>query len=77
MLARIGKAHGKTATQVCLRFLVQQGIVVIPRTSKAERLAENFAIFDFELTPAEMKEIAALASRRGRIVDWGGSPRWD
>ena len=77
VLARIGKAHNKTAAQVCLRFLVQQGIVVIPRTSKSERLAENFAIFDFELTPAEMKEITALASRRGRIVDWGGSPRWD
>ena len=77
VLARIGKAHGKTASQVCLRFLVQQEIIVIPRTSKPERLAENFAIFDFELTPAEMKAIAALASRRGRIVDWGGSPRWD
>ena len=77
VLARIGKAHGKTAAQVCLRFLVQQGIIVIPRTSKSQRLAENFAIFDFALTPAEMKEIAALASRRGRIVTWGGSPQWD
>ncbi|MGB7258574.1 MAG: aldo/keto reductase, partial [Pseudolabrys sp.] len=46
-LERIGKAHGKSAAQVSLRFLVQQGIVVIPRTSKVERLEENFAIFDF------------------------------
>ena len=46
---RIGKAHGKTAAQVCLRYLVQQNVVVIPRTSKVERLEENFAIFDFEL----------------------------
>jgi 2,5-diketo-D-gluconate reductase B len=60
VLARIGKVHGKTAVQVCLRFLVQQHIVVIPRTSKVERLAENAAIFDFALSAAEMKQIAAL-----------------
>ena len=79
VLARIGKAHGKTAAQVCLRFLVQQRIAVIPRTSKIERLAENFAIFDFELADAEMKEIAALAHRGGRVVNYSysGSPEWD
>src|SRR5262245_52061080 len=44
VLARIGKAHDKTAAQVSLRYLVQQGFVVIPRTSKLERLSENFAI---------------------------------
>jgi 2,5-diketo-D-gluconate reductase B len=79
VLARIGKAHGKTAAQVGLRFLVQQGVVVIPRTSRVERLSENFAIFDFELSDAEMAEIAALASRDGRIVDYAysGSPKWD
>jgi diketogulonate reductase-like aldo/keto reductase len=78
-LAAIGKAHGKTATQVCLRYLVQQQIAAIPRTAKLERLDENFAIFDFELTAAEMAEIAGLASRDGRIVDWAysGSPKWD
>jgi 2,5-diketo-D-gluconate reductase B len=68
LLARIGKAHGKSAAQVCLRYLVQQDIVVIPKTSRAERLTENAAIFDFQLAPAEMKEIAALASPRGNIV---------
>ena len=68
LLSRIGKAHGKTAAQVCLRYLVQQDIVVIPKTSRPERLQENSAIFDFELAPAEMKEIAALASPHGRIV---------
>ena len=77
LLARIGKAHGKTAAQVCLRWLTQQGIAVIPRTSKVERLAENFAIFDFDLSDAEMKEIAGLARRGGRIVDWTWSPKWD
>jgi 2,5-diketo-D-gluconate reductase B len=77
LLEKIGKAHGKSAAQVCLRWLVQQGIVVIPRTSRPERLEENFALFDFELSDAEMREIAGLARRGGRIVDWTWSPKWD
>jgi 2,5-diketo-D-gluconate reductase B len=79
VLARIGRVHGKTAAQVGLRYLVQQGIAVIPRTGRVERLAENAAIFDFELSQQEMAEIAALASRDGRIVDYAysGSPNWD
>ena len=79
VLARIGAAHGKTAAQVCLRYLVQQEIVVIPRTSKEQRLAENSAIFDFSLSAAEMNEIAHLAHRDGRIIDWAysGRSQWD
>ena len=78
-LGEIGRAHGKSAAQVSLRFLVQQGIAVIPRTSRIERLSENLAIFDFELSAAEMARIAGLASRAGRIVDYSysGSPDWD
>jgi 2,5-diketo-D-gluconate reductase B len=79
VLARIGQAHGKTAAQVCLRWLVQQNIAVIPRTSKVERLEENLAIFDFELSADEMTEIAKLARRGGRLVDYAysGTPKWD
>ncbi len=79
VLARIGAAHKKSAVQVCLRFLVQQNIVVIPRTSKIERLSENAAIFDFKLSKAEMNEIAGLGSRDGRLVDWAysGQMNWD
>lgn len=79
VLARIAAAHKKTAVQVCLRFLVQQDVVVIPRTSKLERLSENAAIFDFKLSDEDMNEIAALARRDGRIVDWAysGRPNWD
>jgi 2,5-diketo-D-gluconate reductase B len=79
VLARIGEKHGKSAAQVSLRFLVQQQIVVIPRTSKIERLSENAAIFDFELGADEMAEIAALSGGDGRIVDYAfsGSPKWD
>jgi 2,5-diketo-D-gluconate reductase B len=79
VLKRIGAAHKKTATQVCLRFLVQQDIVVIPRTSKVERLSENAAIFDFTLSDDEMSEVAKLGSRDGRLVDWAysGRMKWD
>lgn len=77
LLQTIGNAHNKSAAQICLRWLVQQGIVVIPRTSKVERLEENFALFDFTLSDAEMRDIAGLARGGGRIVDWTWSPNWD
>jgi diketogulonate reductase-like aldo/keto reductase len=79
VLTRIGAVHKKTAAQVSLRFLVQQNIVVIPRTSKVERLSENAAIFDFALSETEMAEISALAHPGGRVVDWAysGRPQWD
>jgi diketogulonate reductase-like aldo/keto reductase len=76
-LERIGKAYGKTAAQVSLRYLVQQGIVVIPRTNRLARLEENFALFDFALSDVEMREIHKLSGRRDRIVDWSWSPNWD
>jgi diketogulonate reductase-like aldo/keto reductase len=68
VLARVAKAHGRSPAQISLRYLVQQDIIVIPKTSRPERLKENAAIFDFQLTPAEMKEIASLASPHGNIV---------
>ena len=76
-LAGIGKRHGKTASQVALRWLVQQGIVVIPRSSKPERLAENMAVFDFALSDAEMAEIARLRRPDGRVVNPPHAPQWD
>jgi 2,5-diketo-D-gluconate reductase B len=68
VLVRIGKAHGKTAAQVSLRFLLQRGLGVIPRTSRVERLSENLAVFDFELSPQEMEEIGKLAHHDGSVV---------
>ena len=73
-------AGGARATaQISPRDLVEQSIVVIPRTSKLERLSENAAIFGFELSDSEMAEIAALAHPGGRVVDWAflGRPQWD
>jgi diketogulonate reductase-like aldo/keto reductase len=78
VLERIGKAHGKSAAQVSLRWLVQQGIVVIPRTSKVGRLKENIDLFDFELSAADMKTIGSLGHAGGRIVNFAGyAPQWD
>ena len=74
VLARIGRAHGKSAAQVCLRWLVQQQVAAIPRTSK---LSENIEVFDFELSEAEMAEVSALGSPDGRTTDFGFSPKWD
>ena len=77
VLSGIGQRHGKTASQVALRWLVQQGIVVIPRSSKPERLAENLAVFDFALSDAEMAEIAALKRPDSRVVNPPHAPKWD
>ncbi|WP_213772694.1 aldo/keto reductase [Bradyrhizobium sp. dw_78] len=77
MLARIGQGHGKTAAQVCLRWLVQQNVAAIPRTSRIERLSENIDIFDFELSEAEMRRISAMGTPKGRLTDFGFAPKWD
>jgi 2,5-diketo-D-gluconate reductase B len=63
-LIEIGRRHHKTASQVALRWLVQQGVSAIPRTSRVERLAENLAVFDFELTETEMADVTAIGAGR-------------
>ena len=59
-LSAIGAAHGKSVAQVVLRWLVQRGIVTIPKSVHKERILENFAIWDFELGAEDMGRIAAL-----------------
>src|ERR1019366_8118929 len=76
-LVLIGQTHGKTAAQVCLRWLVQQNVAAIPRTSKIERLSENIDIFDFALSPDEMQQISQMGSAKGRLTDFGFAPKWD
>lgn len=72
------QAHGRTPAQVVLRWHVQQqGVAAIPRTSRAERLAENFDISGFELNGDEMAAISALRSRNHRICDMEFGPDWD
>jgi diketogulonate reductase-like aldo/keto reductase len=77
VLGKIGEKHGKTASQVALRDLVQLGIVVIPRSSNPQRLAANMAVFDFTLSDAEMAEIAALRRPDSRVVNPPHAPKWD
>lgn len=77
VLARIGKAHGKTSAQIALRYLVQHGIIPIPRTSNPDHLAANLAIFDFTLSDVAMTEIAGLKQTGLRVVNPPHAPRWD
>ena len=77
VLTRIGQAHHKSASQAALRYLIQLGVIVIPRSSNAGRLAENLAIFDFKLSDAEMAEIGKLKRPDGRVVNPPHAPKWD
>jgi diketogulonate reductase-like aldo/keto reductase len=77
VLAGIGRAHGKSASQAALRYLTQLGIVVIPRSSNPGRLAENMAIFDFTLSDREIAEIAKLKRPDSRVVNPPHAPKWD
>ncbi|MFZ4166570.1 aldo/keto reductase [Brevundimonas sp. NPDC058933] len=70
VIGEIAKAHGKTHGQVTLRWIIQQGVIAIPRTAKEGRAAENFDIFDFDLSADEMARIHALARADGRLGDW-------
>lgn len=77
-LVAAAAAHRKTPAQVVLRWHVQQdGVVCIPRTARIERIAENAAIFDFELSAAEMDAIGSLRRANRRICDYAFSPEWD
>jgi len=60
VILRIAETHGKSAAQVMLRWHLQQGRSAIPKSVRPERIAENFDIFDFELTAAELAQIDAL-----------------
>ncbi len=77
VMTSVGKKYGKTAGQVSLRWLIQKGAIVIPRTSKVERLTENMSIFDFELSKDDMEAVDALAKPAGRVVAVNWAPKWD
>lgn len=63
VLCAIGKRHGKSAAQVILRWHLQRGVVVIPKSTHIERMEENLNVFDFTLTGEEMDAIAALDTK--------------
>ncbi|WP_419503345.1 aldo/keto reductase [Candidatus Allofournierella excrementavium] len=68
-LAEAGRRHGKTAAQTALRYLVEKGIPVLPKSAHRERLRENLDIFDFSLTDEERRAIAALDEGRS-LFGW-------
>lgn len=68
-LGAIGRKHGKSIAQVVLRWLVQRGIVTIPKTVRPERMAENLAIFDFALDDADIAAIAELDNKASAFFD--------
>ncbi|MFE2164098.1 aldo/keto reductase [Streptomyces sp. NPDC059447] len=69
ILAEIGKEHGKSVAQVVLRWLTQRGVVAIPKSVRAERMAENFDVFDFRLTDEQMARIATLDTGTSQFFD--------
>jgi 2,5-diketo-D-gluconate reductase A len=85
LLSEIGQAHDKSVAQVVLRWLVQREVVVIPKSVKPERMAQNIDVFDFSLTDEEMDRIATLDTgssqffdhRDPAMVDWLGNRRID
>ena len=84
-LTAIGAAHGSSVAQVVLRWLIQRDVVVIPKSVRPDRMAENLDVFDFELTADEMTRIAALDTgaslffdhRDPAMVTWLGGRRVD
>jgi 2,5-diketo-D-gluconate reductase B len=79
VLLDIARHHQRSVAQVALRWVIQQpGMIALSRTTKPSRIAENLAVFDFELEPFEMTRIRALARPDSRIVDPPGlAPHWD
>ncbi len=68
-LAAIGAGRGKSVAQVVLRWLIQREVVVIPKSVRRERMAENFDVFDFTLTDDEMARIAAMDTDTSAFFD--------
>lgn len=70
VLASIAEQHNKSVAQVVLRWLVQRGIVVIPKSVRKERIVENFDIFDFELSADDMARISTLDTKESLFLSY-------
>ena len=69
MLTAIGAKYGKSAAQVVLRWNVQRGVIIIPKSTHVERMRQNIDVLDFELTDEEMAKISALSLDHSEIID--------
>ena len=74
-LSAIAEAHDKSVAQVVLRWLIQRDVVVIPKSVRPERMAQNLDIFDFTLTEEQMKRIAALDTGQASSSTTA-TPKW-
>lgn len=85
VLRKIGEKHAKSVAQVILRWMIQRDVVVIPKSVHKERMAENFNVFDFELSPEEMSTILTLDTAQTaffdhhsiEMVQWLGNHKFD
>jgi 2,5-diketo-D-gluconate reductase A len=85
LLSSIGRKYSKSIAQVVLRWLIQRNIVVIPKSVRKERIAENFNVFDFELTTDDMESISTLDTgtslfldhRNPETVKWLGNAKFE
>lgn len=75
ILTEIGSRYGKTAAQVALRWNIQRGVVVIPKSVHEDRIRQNFDVFDFSLTKEDMDKIKTMDIGRSEIVDHF-DPKW-
>ena len=66
---QIAKQHNKTIGQVALRFLIQNGIIAIPKSVHKNRMEENFNIFDFSLSDEDMKKVDGLDLAHSEVID--------
>ncbi|QJT03332.1 aldo/keto reductase [Streptomyces asoensis] len=69
VLSEIATAHGKSVAQVVLRWLIQRDVVVIPKSVRADRMAENIDVFDFRLTDDQMAAVAAMDTGESLFFD--------
>jgi len=69
LLASIGKKYDKSIAQVVLRWMIQRGIVVIPKSVTKDRIVQNFSVFDFELSQADMEQIKTLDEKQSAFFD--------
>ena len=69
LLGEIGKKYGKSIPQVALRWLLQRGVIIIPKSTHKERMAENLNIFDFELAADDMAQIQTLDTGKSLFFD--------
>jgi diketogulonate reductase-like aldo/keto reductase len=76
-ILEVADAHQVSAAQVAVRWLVQQGVIAIPRSSHVQRAATNLDVFGFELTEQDMARLSALARPDGRLINPPWAPQWD